>query len=306
MDHISSSESININQNYHCINNNIPSCRICFDEETDDNKLISPCKCTGNSKYIHEKCLHTWRFSNEIGSDARNRCMECKYRYKVTRIVKPFPILFKLCNNFYKHFFCYSFVLLFVINLIGESLCYSNKDLHETINNLMVYKLEGNYNNCLIIPNMLIIITVWYIYITINKRLLQSGNVNNLTVRGKIITTNIIALLFAYFLPTYTMLVYLISINYIYFKYFKSAIDDYNLVNEIITEYMSDVINPCQINNNIDEECLDEIDDPVNHNTTLDIEEELDSEINIDGSCNLDVSTNYSNMDSDEDKVYLV
>lgn len=34
------------------------TCRICF-ESTIDN-LISPCKCSGSSKYTHEQCLKTW------------------------------------------------------------------------------------------------------------------------------------------------------------------------------------------------------------------------------------------------------
>lgn len=37
-------------------------CRICFDgEETPDNPLISPCRCSGGSRYIHRGCLKQWR-----------------------------------------------------------------------------------------------------------------------------------------------------------------------------------------------------------------------------------------------------
>eukprot|EP00960_Hanusia_phi_P045959 757529-Hanusia_phi.AAC.1 len=44
-------------------------CRICFDhEDNEDNRLISPCNCTGSQKYIHTKCLKTWQFSVQISS----------------------------------------------------------------------------------------------------------------------------------------------------------------------------------------------------------------------------------------------
>ncbi|CAI2387497.1 unnamed protein product [Moneuplotes crassus] len=38
------------------------SCRICLDEEFDDqdNPMISPCKCTGSVKQVHLECLKEW------------------------------------------------------------------------------------------------------------------------------------------------------------------------------------------------------------------------------------------------------
>ena len=48
-------------------------CRICLDEEKDDNKLIIPCKCKGTQKYVHIKCLQTWRETPE------------EFNYEVTR-----------------------------------------------------------------------------------------------------------------------------------------------------------------------------------------------------------------------------
>lgn len=32
-------------------------CKFCFDEETAENPLISPCNCSGSIKFIHLKCL---------------------------------------------------------------------------------------------------------------------------------------------------------------------------------------------------------------------------------------------------------
>ena len=56
-----------------------PTCRICFNEETTDNKFVSPCKCTGSMKYIHNKCLlESLKFSIN--------CTVCKSNYKVKKI----------------------------------------------------------------------------------------------------------------------------------------------------------------------------------------------------------------------------
>lgn len=69
-------------------------CRICFDSNySKDSLLISPCDCSGNSKYIHESCLKKWvkaKFPNPENSF----CEVC---------LKKFPIKIqrkcRLCNN---------------------------------------------------------------------------------------------------------------------------------------------------------------------------------------------------------------
>lgn len=59
-------------------------CRICFEDENDEMKLISPCLCRGFSKYIHEDCLKTWIEMQEQNK-TQIRCEVCKYRYKLDR-----------------------------------------------------------------------------------------------------------------------------------------------------------------------------------------------------------------------------
>ena len=61
------------------INNN--ECRICFEGETLNNKLIHPCLCNGTSKYIHISCLNEWRYS-DINRSSFYKCSECNYFYK--------------------------------------------------------------------------------------------------------------------------------------------------------------------------------------------------------------------------------
>ncbi|KAH7160724.1 RING finger domain protein [Dactylonectria macrodidyma] len=88
------------------------TCRICFDTEdpkfptetagtfgipasnrptycSDDpevGRLISPCKCNGSQKYVHEGCLMAWRLANP--TEARNywQCPTCKFTYKLSRL----------------------------------------------------------------------------------------------------------------------------------------------------------------------------------------------------------------------------
>lgn len=75
-----------------------PECRICFEEETNENQFIWPCRCRGTSKYVHQNCLDTWRNEN-IDREAFGMCMECRYRYK---FVSKYPYEFgsKIPTNF--------------------------------------------------------------------------------------------------------------------------------------------------------------------------------------------------------------
>ncbi|KAF1777584.1 Zinc finger, RING/FYVE/PHD-type [Phytophthora cactorum] len=40
-------------------------CYVCYDETEDDNPLIAPCKCSGDTKYIHLNCLKRWNTNGE-------------------------------------------------------------------------------------------------------------------------------------------------------------------------------------------------------------------------------------------------
>jgi len=73
-------------------------CRICFDEGTDDDPLISPCKCKGTSAYVHKSCLSNWRNFNR-NSEAWNICMECHAEYIISR---KYPIENFLYDTRYK------------------------------------------------------------------------------------------------------------------------------------------------------------------------------------------------------------
>jgi hypothetical protein len=52
---------INIHDGQSCSSQNNQMCRICFGEnDSDDNPLISPCRCAGSMQHVHLKCLRQW------------------------------------------------------------------------------------------------------------------------------------------------------------------------------------------------------------------------------------------------------
>lgn len=62
-------------------------CRICFEVETATSELISPCKCSGSIKWVHEECLKTWILGNRdelLGSS----CELCSFEYRMNLEVR--------------------------------------------------------------------------------------------------------------------------------------------------------------------------------------------------------------------------
>lgn len=62
------------------------ACRICFEPQSDDQQLISPCKCNGSMKYIHEECLKIWLISQDKDL-SESECDVCKTKFLMKTIV---------------------------------------------------------------------------------------------------------------------------------------------------------------------------------------------------------------------------
>lgn len=65
-----------------------PICYVCYDEGDDENPLIAPCMCSGDTKYIHVSCLKRWNTGDEKNEicavfDETNlrKCTICKAPY---------------------------------------------------------------------------------------------------------------------------------------------------------------------------------------------------------------------------------
>lgn len=55
--------------------------------DSEDGRLIRPCKCKGSSKYVHEGCLQRWRHADP-GYGRRNywQCPTCGFQYQLERL----------------------------------------------------------------------------------------------------------------------------------------------------------------------------------------------------------------------------
>jgi len=68
--------------------NDAPVCYMCFDEiDEGDNPLITPCKCLGDTRYVHVECLRKWHTAeadNQICflSSVDATCSVCKSTFK--------------------------------------------------------------------------------------------------------------------------------------------------------------------------------------------------------------------------------
>ena len=57
------------------------ACKICWEDFSDRNDVITPCKCTGSVKYICKGCLNKFL---EVNKDTDNylKCTDCKESYR--------------------------------------------------------------------------------------------------------------------------------------------------------------------------------------------------------------------------------
>ncbi|KAG1655935.1 hypothetical protein FOA52_000902 [Chlamydomonas sp. UWO 241] len=71
-------------------------CRLCWSEADDEDdfgggELVSPCLCSGGSRYIHQRCLHEWQATLRRQSlfQRANRCEVCKAPYRMQKPQRP-------------------------------------------------------------------------------------------------------------------------------------------------------------------------------------------------------------------------
>ncbi len=55
-------------------------------EDPDLGRLISPCKCKGSQKYVHEGCLQAWRKTSPLSDRNYWRCPTCQFEYRLQRL----------------------------------------------------------------------------------------------------------------------------------------------------------------------------------------------------------------------------
>ena len=55
-------------------------------EDPELGRLLSPCKCKGSAKYVHEGCLSAWRLTNPGATRNFWQCPTCKFNYRLSRL----------------------------------------------------------------------------------------------------------------------------------------------------------------------------------------------------------------------------
>ncbi|KAK8247257.1 hypothetical protein HDK90DRAFT_37293 [Phyllosticta capitalensis] len=55
--------------------------------ESEEGRLISPCKCKGSSRYVHDGCLQGWRHADpSYGTRNYWQCPTCGFKYRLERM----------------------------------------------------------------------------------------------------------------------------------------------------------------------------------------------------------------------------
>ncbi|KXX79966.1 E3 ubiquitin-protein ligase MARCH9 [Madurella mycetomatis] len=55
-------------------------------EDPELGRLLSPCKCKGSQKYVHEGCLRAWRTAAPLSDRNYWRCPTCQFQYRLERL----------------------------------------------------------------------------------------------------------------------------------------------------------------------------------------------------------------------------
>lgn len=55
-------------------------------DDPDSGRLMSPCKCKGSQRYVHEGCLQAWRRQSPLSDRNYWHCPTCQYQYRLERL----------------------------------------------------------------------------------------------------------------------------------------------------------------------------------------------------------------------------
>lgn len=123
-------------------------CRICFTSDVipASNKLITPCKCSGSSQYIHMDCLQQW-MDKSSNVESKIKCMECKYSYVFKNgqgEPKPKKCTYFCCNYEINSLSRSILFLIVVINVITGYIIYTcdvDSKLYNLESNIVTFNI---------------------------------------------------------------------------------------------------------------------------------------------------------------------
>ena len=96
---------MNINDDIECLslNKELPLCRFCWVNETsDENPLLSSCKCRGGVQYVHYICLKEWVKTKRVAKE-QPHISSFQFKQFECEICKtPYPYVLKAAGKKYK------------------------------------------------------------------------------------------------------------------------------------------------------------------------------------------------------------
>ncbi|KAK0384304.1 hypothetical protein NLU13_8392 [Sarocladium strictum] len=81
-------------------------------------RLLSPCKCKGSQKYVHEGCLNAWRLANPHATRNFWQCPTCKFTYQMRRLRWAAVLSSKITQLFLT--MIVSIVAIFILGWIAD------------------------------------------------------------------------------------------------------------------------------------------------------------------------------------------
>lgn len=84
-------------------------------DDPDLGRLISPCKCKGSQRYVHEGCLDAWRKASGGGANSNFfTCPTCRYNYRTGRLTWA-----RRLQSSFTQLILTAIIFLFAIFLLG-------------------------------------------------------------------------------------------------------------------------------------------------------------------------------------------
>ena len=85
------------------------TCRICLENDEIQN-LIFPCRCSGNSRYVHRQCLNEWRTINRNNRNYTN-CDICDYAFQISNNNPSHNCFYRILNYISSDPFLYLMII---------------------------------------------------------------------------------------------------------------------------------------------------------------------------------------------------
>jgi len=131
---------INVQNNLYIDHAEEKMCRICYENDEDMSKLLSPCACSGSIKYIHDHCLREWIKTKNI----RMKNYECELCHKKLflkrlyveekfRLLGIYDKNYKYCIDIFLYFFITNILayIIYSIDISNDYLLVNSFDNHK-------------------------------------------------------------------------------------------------------------------------------------------------------------------------------